>query len=582
MQLISLEITPLGSHGWKSEILVFGEEITHLLAPNGAGKTPIIESIIYSLGYPIKFRDDIYQNCNSVILTTSINGTNIIFKRKIDRTLFDIEINGEKYADAQSFSKAFFALINKQIQSLISTTNTKASPYISQFLYLNYIDQDSGYIQIYNMPERFIKDQYSEMVRIALNLPAKNIFDQKQHQIKLENELKLIERRIFNLKEQLNILKSNDIISGKIEATVQAQLKEFSFEYDQLLSLNSTKSANVAYENIILIKQREVQSLQYDINEIEKRQFSFKQISDEIQMELDTLTLNEQAKRLFSSYIEICNNKLCGLFASSEKIYSKNLLYLKDQIKDLKHNYKFDAQIIATLQEKKLQISTEIDEIKSSFDQNTAIQTDRSALDILSTEIHQLRLQNFLFKEINTFEKEYITQLNRQKTIADELETIKSRSSTSSQVATKKYKLKELFLYWLDILDTANISREISFDSANEFVPILGREKINIIKGSTKTRCILAYKAAMFELMSTTDNNLQFFILDTPKQQELDDIDLDAYIKELKKLAVKNKIQIIFSSTDYFYDDFDDKDIRWLPTFTKNTNKGPALRYLIE
>lgn len=259
MQLISLEITPLGSHGWKSEILVFGEEITHLLAPNGAGKTPIIESIIYSLGYPIKFRDDIYQNCNSVILTTSINGTNIIFKRKIDRTLFDIEINGEKYADAQSFSKAFFALINKQIQSLISTTNTKASPYISQFLYLNYIDQDSGYIQIYNMPERFIKDQYSEMVRIALNLPAKNIFDQKQHQIKLENELKLIERRIFNLKEQLNILKSNDIISGKIEATVQAQLKEFSFEYDQLLSLNSTKSANVAYENIILIKQREVQ-----------------------------------------------------------------------------------------------------------------------------------------------------------------------------------------------------------------------------------------------------------------------------------------------------------------------------------
>ncbi|WP_206538740.1 hypothetical protein, partial [Aeromonas finlandensis] len=59
------------------------------------------------------------------------------------------------------------------------------------------------------------------------------------------------------------------------------------------------------------------------------------QLTHEINTEIDTLNLNEEARRVFLSFNEICGSSCCQLFNSSSNSYSKNLLYLKDQIKDL-------------------------------------------------------------------------------------------------------------------------------------------------------------------------------------------------------------------------------------------------------
>ncbi len=43
-------------------------------------------------------------------------------------------------------------------------------------------------------------------------------------------------------------------------------------------------------------------------------------------------------KRVFESFSEICQNADCGVFIGSSQSYAKNLLYLKDQLKDLAGN----------------------------------------------------------------------------------------------------------------------------------------------------------------------------------------------------------------------------------------------------
>ncbi len=61
MKLINIQIFPNNQLGWRSDLLRFGDNITQLFGPNGCGKTPIVQSIAYCLGYPSVFRNDIYD-----------------------------------------------------------------------------------------------------------------------------------------------------------------------------------------------------------------------------------------------------------------------------------------------------------------------------------------------------------------------------------------------------------------------------------------------------------------------------------------------------------------------------------------
>ena len=80
------------------------------------------------------------------------------------------------------------------------------------------------------------------------------------------------------------------------------------------------------------LEERELLRERVDLN---SRVHSFTQIRQEIEVEANTLSLNEEARRVFSSFDAICSNEGCGLFVRSSENYGKSLLYLKDQVKDL-------------------------------------------------------------------------------------------------------------------------------------------------------------------------------------------------------------------------------------------------------
>ncbi|EGR0102560.1 AAA family ATPase, partial [Vibrio vulnificus] len=91
MKLISLQLVGKGKQGWSSEELHFGEHITHLWGPNGCGKTPIVQSIAFCLGFPCVFRQDIYDHVNYAVLNVEVQGKRLSITR-VFGTEVDIEV----------------------------------------------------------------------------------------------------------------------------------------------------------------------------------------------------------------------------------------------------------------------------------------------------------------------------------------------------------------------------------------------------------------------------------------------------------------------------------------------------------
>ncbi|OZS41328.1 hypothetical protein ASV53_24330 [Photobacterium sanguinicancri] len=165
-------------------------------------------------------------------------------------------------------------------------------------------------------------------------------------------------------------------------------------------------------------------------------------------------------------------------------------------------------------------------------------------------------------------EDEYIKYLNQREDCLNRVADLKKSSSSGDNLYSLKIRkdIKDNFVKWLDILNTTNVSREIVFDS--DFKPVFGYEFANVIKGSTKTRIVLAMRAAVFEAyLKESKREFRFFILDTPKQQEIQTSDLTNYLIELNNLARDNNAQIIYSSTEFKLD-MGSRDKEWIPKFS--------------
>lgn len=146
MKLLSLKIEPLGQNGWESPLLEFGQRTTLIYAKNGSGKTPIIQSLAASLGFPPKFREDILGKCTSVTLQAESNGEPLTIRRFIGAkntdfhgtlTLVDKEY---EYFNEGDFSIALFTALGLEPPRLVSNKGAAAQPYISTVLPVFYLN----------------------------------------------------------------------------------------------------------------------------------------------------------------------------------------------------------------------------------------------------------------------------------------------------------------------------------------------------------------------------------------------------------------------------------------------------------
>lgn len=573
MNLVSLQVFGNGLTGWRSDLLSFGSKVTQLFGPNGCGKTPLVQSIAFCLGYPCIFRQDIYEHCGYVVLVVNTPRGYIKIKRIYNRSV-DIEVTGDNIAvqrfyDEKDYSDFIFDLVGLPVGKLVSIGNKLTQPYLAAVLPLFYLDQDDGYNGLYCPPDKFIKDQLSEMLRMLFKLPVKNSFEAKKDKIMAKEKLDFLDKEV---QLQRRLYDSAKSVTEHISLTASDLVDQIRFLDEEIELLKSTGAGRddsvSAFDRLISYQRAEIRETLTEIDVLSKRVSGVSRITHEINTEIDTLTLNEESRRLFMSFSEICESAACQLFSSSSEAYSKNLLYLRDQIKDLERNSEADNGRLAQAEERRLVLQQQLEALVDERNQvvkSSDISAVVEAISSLKERIFELQTQKNELDKVVALERNYVKVIYARDQALDFYQSFGSESAQSVSVVEVRSGLRQLYLEWLDTIHTVNISRDVTFK--DDFIPVLGMEAVSQLKGSTRFRAVLAYHAALIELMVRRGFlPFRFLILDTPKQHEIPNEDLDKYFNRLKSLGADLGLQIIFSSTEYHYD-LGAGDNEWIPQY---------------
>ncbi|MDO3382729.1 hypothetical protein [Gilvimarinus algae] len=576
MKLVKLKIHPSGKTGWGSKDLLFASDITQLYGPNGAGKTPVIHSIAFALGYPVRYRDDIMAKCSSVSLTVEHEQEYFTFERSFsDKFHIEVSEKGSKEArifyNEQEISEYLLSRLGLSSLALTSNNNEPTYPYVSTFLPLFYIDQDAGYTSAYRPPGGFIKDQYAEMVRLGLGIAPKHSFEAKRFLIEKKKDLDLVNIQIVNTEEFIRKLEEPSDIGNISVSEIEEELDQFRGELEDLRnSFDVTNDADYVLQRLIREKQNERLNLVASIKNLENRISGFNKIKNEIEIEINTLSLNEESRRLFSSFNEICAAPSCGLFTSSSDSYGKNLLYLRDQIKDLDRNTKFQEVRLDEYISRLRRFDEEIASLESSLtkeEENSQTTSLIAAISALTRSIIDRQGKKDVLKRIESEKHDYVQLLNKRKRLQGDISSFEGGAGSGDiRILEFRNSYRKKIVEWLDVLSTKNVSRDIAVDS--DFNILFGAEKLSQFSGSTLLRTVLALRAAFFELfISMGCTSIEFLIFDTPRQHDIETKDFAAFITKLKSICKGNRAQIVFSTTEYHYNAAEG-DIEWKPEFS--------------
>lgn len=579
MKLLTLEITPTSPSGWSSGQLEFGKGITQLYAKTGSGKTPVISAVSYALGYHHEFRNDIIEMCHSAKLEVDLSGSRFLFERVLSET-FKInaheEIDGayrlhQSFDNEKDFSGFLFEKIGYEMPVLSTTQSSQASVYINTFFPLFVLNQLSSYNDLYKpLKGSFIKDQPSEMMRIALGVGAKNPFGKNKLLKKYQIRSETINERLVSLRGVQAQLLTKEIELANVDELSQEEV-DLKSRIENLRSQEKDEDSVLEDLRVAISRKSEVLSeLVRESRKIDSRRHSNERIREEISGEIFTLSLNEEAASAFRKNMDICQNNNCGLFGEETRGYGKELLYLKDQIKNMESTYK-------RLLEEREGISFEITRLEADIERDKELLlglSKKKGIDQISALARELSSRlvdiNLLKGRREKYDQisESIIKLESERNeVLDSISDLKPSGGEKNILLEKRRRQLEGYIdRWLEIIGTRNTYGSASVDK--DFKLLIGDEKLSQFGGATLTRMVLAFHAALIELILVEKLPFPgFLILDTPKQHELENEDFDKYIKELKVLSDTYKnVQFIFSATSYLYDG-DEKDKCWLPGF---------------
>lgn len=574
MKLLSLKVEPLGQNGWESPLLEFGQRTTLIYAKNGSGKTPIIQSLAASLGFPPKFREDILGKCAAVTLHAESNGESLVIRRIVGAKNSDfhgtLNFAGKEseYFNEGSFSIALFAALGLEPPRLVLNTRAVAQPYISTVLPVFYLNQGDGYTAAYKSPSPFIVDQFVEMVRFVFGLNPKHSFDVKKSLIQEKLALEGQTRKIVTAQRILESQSQGIDDSAVNQALLQRSCAELNSQIESLReSVDAKGTANSTLTDLLRQKEVQIRSKQNELSDLQNRVSGIETIRMEIDGEVKTLGLNEEARRVFTSFREICAAPNCGLFLGSTESYGKNLLYLRDQIKDLERNALRAEMRIEQLEIVLRELRAERQILAKKLDSPTTTGMDQLVTAVQTLTKQFIEAQSELARILALKdERSKLFKLEEERDrIQDRIDSLSSNGRADNEYNKLRQHLRELAVKWMEILDTKNVSRNVDIDLELRFK--FNGESLDLFSGSTKIRLVLAIHAALFEAyVSEPSRPFRFLILDTPKQQELHTEDLANYLSELENLCAAKNAQLILSSTEYDHPT-GPLDKRWLPAY---------------
>jgi chromosome segregation ATPase len=353
------------------------------------------------------------------------------------------------------------------------------------------------------------------------------------------------------------------------QTTLQRTAEDLTQQIDALrASVDAKGTASSTLSELLRQKDLQIRARQLEFFDLQNRVAGIETIRAEIDGEVKTLGLNEEARRVFTSFQEICHVPNCGLFLGSTESYGKNLLYLKDQIKDLERN-SLRAEIrLEQLQERLQELSGERQTLVASLDSPTTSGLDRlvTAVQALTKQLVEVQSELGRISALKD-ERSKLFKLEKERDrIQDRIDGLSNTGRADNDFNKLRLTLRELTVKWMQTLVTQNVSTNVDIDLNLRFT--FGGETLEVIGGgSTTIRLVLAIHAALLEAyLAEKTRPFRFLILDTPKQEELHTADLARYLTELEKMCESNNAQLLLSSTEYDHPT-GPNDKRWLPAY---------------
>jgi prefoldin subunit 5 len=442
-----------------------------------------------------------------------------------------------------------------------------------------WVDQDLGWRNLYSplSTHNFVWDQQDEVSRWVLGVPAKHLPMDK-------TAFAEAKQRLASLTEQVSIKrKTIEALNREIGADSRSESRERLVKRRESLlaelernnsALETLVKSTLSLDNKVDEAKRARDGIKFALNSAERRIVELRRLGEELKSEVSILETNEIAADAFRVF---CGNETCQFFRRPEESYGRQLLYLKDQLKDFQSSFTTMEQDIGSLRsdlnESEKQLRDAIQERQLNVSKLPSAQIV-PVIDAITRELSDINLR--LEKIDSRLAEQKRFEAIIESTLKQEEEV--KRLTPTGRGNTDRTRLNEIretlttcFKEWLRVLNTPNMPEKIWFD--DDIKLNLGDERFSEnspFKGSTRTRIVLAYHASVVETSLKKDgNHPPFLILDTPKQHELHAADLAAFVIRFEEMVVERKkaFQLVIGATEEDFVAKTASSVFWRPRF---------------
>ncbi len=579
VKLESFQYTPRGSDGWGSRLLHFGDMFTAVQGTNGTGKTPIMKGVVQGLGHEVELPPDILTRCQFAETKLSVDGRPVTLTRRLGS---DFEIRVDDSADRQIFTsqaeyaKWFITLFNAEPRTVTTKQNQVAELYATVLLPALWVDQDHGWTTDYWTPpnRNFIQDQRQEVIRFLVGLPARHPFRQRTEYDAAKETLERTERAIEMQRFIVDRLRTNEQLEDDEEPRLTVRRLQLRQELDMNSEvIEAIRSTTVFFDREIAALEAQRDELASRQGTLTKRKGQLSLVLSELDGEEDILTANVQATDLLRQF---CGREGCQMFATSERSFGRSLLFLKDQLKDLKASDRELSRDVESIEKQIIALTSALAEKRTEREQavNASPQAEvMGKLGALTKEIVQVELRLAKVQQYKAEQKKFDRLLDQREQASSAVaESRPGRGKGATAIEDVRQMLGDAMQQWLITLGTKN-TRTAHFDE--DFVLHVDGARFATTthqSGSTRTRIVLAFHAALLEVsLARGGNHPGWLLFDAPKQHELNQVDFDAYTDRLTSISSKypQHVQVVFSVAD-LKTQIQAGDEVWMPGFTLN------------
>ena len=577
VRLQSFQYLPNGADGWGSAVLHFGNIFTAVQGANGTGKTPIMKGVMKGLGHEVELPPDVLARCRFAQTTVVVDGRLVTLTRRLDAD-FEIRVDDglqpQMFTAQADYAKWFTALFGGAMRTLTNKQNQPAELYANILLPAVWVDQDHGWTTDYWTPanRNFIQDQRQEVIRFLVGLPPRHPFRARTEYDAAKESLERTERAIEMQRFIVDRLRTNEQLLDNEEPMLLERRSQLQRELEANSELlEALRSTTAFFDREITLLEAQRDELIAREGALTKRKGQLSLVLSELDGEEDILTANVQATDLLRQF---CGREGCQMFATSERSFGRSLLFLKDQLKDLKMSDHELSRDVESVSQKIIALEALL--AAKRGERERAV--NGSLLDGVMGKLGALT-KGVVDVELRLAKaQQYAAERQKFERLLDRREQEAAAAAESRPTGVKgaiaagdvRQLLSDAMQQWLVTLGTQNI-KAAYFD--DDFVLSVDGSKFATTthhSGSTRTRIVLAFHAALMEVsLARGGNHPGWLLFDAPKQHELSQADFDAYTDRLQLIAAKHpgRVQVVFSVAD-LKTQLQAGDELWVPSFT--------------